>query len=196
MVRKKREEKEEVDLETTQLKEASLAAKVSNGKPGKVKSSTPVGTRPKKKNGSSSVKVDSDAETEDDDHTEEWSEEPTIENPLDILQNPTIALEMSEDPVRLYLKEIGQINLLDADSEFRLAARIEADRIVETLYNQVEATGEENKCQTIFLAVIQEVVSSWVALRSDFLRPGEKGSTGYSSDPVGSTIVTPTMAFR
>ena len=37
-------------------------------------------------------------------------------------------LRLSEDPVRLYLKEIGQIHLLDADSEFRLAARIEAER--------------------------------------------------------------------
>lgn len=176
MVRKKREEKEEVDLEKTQLKEASVAAKVSNGKPGKTKASTKAGTRPKKKNGGNSDQVDSesDSDSEDDDHTEDWSEEPTIENPLDILQNPTIALEMSEDPVRLYLKEIGQINLLDADSEFRLAARIEADRIVETLYSQVEAAGEENKCQTIFLAVIQEVVTSWVALRSGFLNQGKK----------------------
>ncbi len=58
---------------------------------------------------------------------EEWSEVP-IEDPLEILEDPIIALELSEDPVRLYLKEIGQIHLLDADSEFRLAARIEAER--------------------------------------------------------------------
>ncbi len=42
-------------------------------------------------------------------------------------------VELSEDPVRLYLKEIGQIHLLDADSEFRLAARIEAMRFVNAL---------------------------------------------------------------
>jgi RNA polymerase primary sigma factor len=44
-----------------------------------------------------------------------------------------ISVELSEDPVRLYLKEIGQIHLLDADSEFRLAARIEALRFVTVL---------------------------------------------------------------
>ncbi len=37
-------------------------------------------------------------------------------------------LEYSEDPVRLYLKEIGQIDLLDATNEFHLSTRIEADR--------------------------------------------------------------------
>lgn len=67
---------------------------------------------------------------------EEWIEgEIPMEDPLEILEDPSLAVELSEDPVRLYLKEIGQINLLDADSEFRLAARIEADRLIETLKN-------------------------------------------------------------
>jgi len=55
---------------------------------------------------------------------EDWADL-ALEDPLEAL-TPSIAnIELSEDPVRLYLKEIGQINLLDADSEFRLAARIE-----------------------------------------------------------------------
>ena len=56
---------------------------------------------------------------------EDWADL-NLEEPLDLLENSVVAIELSEDPVRLYLKEIGQINLLDADSEFRLAARIEA----------------------------------------------------------------------
>ena len=67
---------------------------------------------------------------------DEWTEI-ALEDPLEILEDPTIALELSEDPVRLYLKEIGQIRLLDADSEFRLAARIEAERLVISLQKLV-----------------------------------------------------------
>ena len=47
--------------------------------------------------------------------SEEWAELAT-EDTLEILEDPAIAVELSEDPVRLYLREIGQIHLLDADS--------------------------------------------------------------------------------
>lgn len=70
---------------------------------------------------------------------EDWNDtEITIEDPLEILEDPSLAIELSEDPVRLYLKEIGQINLLDADSEFRLAARIEAERELDNFKSQVD----------------------------------------------------------
>ena len=69
---------------------------------------------------------------------EDWGEI-NLEEPLDLLDSSVVALELSEDPVRLYLKEIGQINLLDADSEFRLAARIEALRLLEALQKHVPA---------------------------------------------------------
>ncbi len=49
------------------------------------------------------------------------------------LKNPEVAAELSEDPVRLYLREIGEVKLLDSDSEFRLATIIEANRFVITL---------------------------------------------------------------
>ena len=54
------------------------------------------------------------------------------EEPID-LKNPEVAAELSEDPVRLYLREIGEVKLLDSDSEFRLATMIEANRLVITL---------------------------------------------------------------
>jgi RNA polymerase primary sigma factor len=41
-----------------------------------------------------------------------------------------LAAELSEDPVRLYLREIGQVKLLDAAREFRLAAMIEGRRVI------------------------------------------------------------------
>lgn len=50
---------------------------------------------------------------------EELLEEDTIP-----IKNPEVAAELSEDPVRLYLRNIGQFKLLDSDSEFRLATMI------------------------------------------------------------------------
>src|SRR5690348_567032 len=49
------------------------------------------------------------------------------------IRDHSIAAELAEDPVRLYLREIGQVKLLNADSEFRLATVIEANRLVTTL---------------------------------------------------------------
>ncbi len=63
----------------------------------------------------------------------EWGDIVT-EDTLEILSNPVIAIELAEDPVRLYLKEIGQIHLLDVGSEFRLATCMEAQRHLESLW--------------------------------------------------------------
>jgi RNA polymerase primary sigma factor len=49
------------------------------------------------------------------------------------LITPPVPTELGEDPVRLYLKEIGEIELLGTDHEFWLAARIEAARRVDIL---------------------------------------------------------------
>jgi RNA polymerase primary sigma factor len=42
---------------------------------------------------------------------------PGLEDPLEINHFDLVA-ELSEDPVRLYLREIGQVKLLDAAREF------------------------------------------------------------------------------
>ncbi len=106
---------------------------------------------------------------------EDWSEtEIQVEDPLEILEDPSMAVELSEDPVRLYLKEIGQINLLDAESEFRLAARIEAARYVNTLKKHLDAKhkgGDRNV--TLFMAVVEDLFTSWERLRQDAQRLGQ-----------------------
>jgi RNA polymerase primary sigma factor len=52
-----------------------------------------------------------------------------VEDPFE-LNRVELAAELSEDPVRLYLREIGQVKLLDAAREFRLAAMIEGRRVI------------------------------------------------------------------
>jgi len=100
---------------------------------------------------------------------EEWTEnEIPMEDPLEILEDPTLAVELSEDPVRLYLKEIGQINLLDAESEFRLAARIEAERLVETLKKHLDPRlkGSQSN-EALFISVFENLKTGWERLKQD-----------------------------
>jgi len=103
----------------------------------------------------------------------EWGEV-IAEDPLEILEDPTVALELSEDPVRLYLKEIGQIHLLDADSEFRLAARIEAKVRVDTLVNHaIPVRAAEGRYRSIFSSIVNDMLTSWERLQEDAQRIGK-----------------------
>jgi len=111
---------------------------------------------------------------------EEWGDLAAVE-PLEILEDPTFAVELSEDPVRLYLKEIGQIHLLDADSEFRLAARIEAQRRVEFLQNQFSLLPvTRESMQPLYLAMSEELTTTWGRLKEDAVRLGfERPDVGF-----------------
>ena len=77
-----------------------------------------------------------------------------------------LAAEMAEDPVRLYLREIGQVNLLDADSEFRLATLIEAARLIGTLRRLKQRKGLTIE-SSIYHALITEMSTSWDRLIED-----------------------------
>jgi len=95
----------------------------------------------------------------------EWNEL-VSEDPLEILEDPSIALELSEDPVRLYLKEIGQIHLLDADSEFRLAARIEAVVRVDKARHDIKLAKEaDGYYKELYGNLLNDMVENWVGLQ-------------------------------
>jgi RNA polymerase primary sigma factor len=104
---------------------------------------------------------------------DDWTEVP-IEDPLEILEDPSIALELSEDPVRLYLKEIGQIHLLDADSEFRLAARIEAERRID-LWSKHLPRDDRHWAHTLYQAIAQDLVTAWERMQEDAVRLNQNG---------------------
>ncbi len=97
---------------------------------------------------------------------EELNEE--AEETID-LSDPALAEELSEDPVRLYLREIGQVKLLDADSEFRLAAMIEAHRLIENLSRRIDRRGIDH-ATSVYRAVLDEMITSWKRLEEDTLR--------------------------
>ena len=101
------------------------------------------------------------------------------EEPLDLLKDPTLIMELSEDPVRLYLREIGEIELLGVDKEFWLATRIEAARRIEALgkAHPLARKGAAVRSRTvvrkgIYQALFDELLTAWKRLMEDTRRLG------------------------
>ncbi len=170
----------------TPTKKTTDPAKTTKSSSAKPKTSAKPATAKKAGKRTSGIKIPLGNESLDDDllakqepdesslaqAREEWGEI-VAEDPLEILEDPSIALELSEDPVRLYLKEIGQIHLLDADSEFRLAARIEALVRVDTLANHSQpGIGAVGHSHALFVGIIEDLVTSWTRLQEDVARIG------------------------
>ena len=83
------------------------------------------------------------------------------------LRSAELAAELSEDPVRLYLREIGQVRLLDADSEFRLATMSESRRLILALSRRKGGLENDPLEQVIYHCVLGEMVTAWVRLVED-----------------------------
>ena len=79
---------------------------------------------------------------------------------FDLKKSPRLAAELSEDPVRLYLREIGQVRLLDVDSEFRLATLIEAERLIDA-FSRRPVKGKVSAACGIYRFVMNELLISW-----------------------------------
>jgi len=123
-----------------------------------------------RKNSTKSKKYDLDNDIENQDDNEN-RQDVVIEDPLEILEDPTIAIELSEDPVRLYLKEIGQINLLGADSEFRLATQIEAKRLIERTGKYTNpAFGEDGHYKSLYIDLMNDTRKAWKRFLEDISR--------------------------
>src|SRR5262245_35794020 len=107
-------------------------------------------------------------EVGDPDITALVQEENLEEDVLD-LENPQFMAELSEDPVRLYLREIGEVKLLDSDREFRLATIIEANRLVNALRRHPLRKGLSVACG-IYHALVTEMLTSYERLLEDTKR--------------------------
>ena len=128
------------------------------------------------------IRAGSDLFSEDMMAVEEPDEQSLSQNLADIgdiltaditedLDTTSITVELSEDPVRLYLKEIGQIHLLDADSEYRLAARIEAMRFVTALQEKCATEPKTDQPYAyLFGLIYDELVTYYKRLDEDAQR--------------------------
>ena len=89
------------------------------------------------------------------------------------LFTPELEAELGVDTVRLYLREIGEIELLSVDHEFWLATRIEAARRVEVL-NRGHPLARRGKhySTSVYRALYDELVVGWKRLAEDTRRLG------------------------
>ena len=113
--------------------------------------------------------VEEIVEPDDESLAQQEEEAESEEEILDLKKTPQLAAELSEDPVRLYLREIGQVKLLDSDSEFRLATLIESDRLIAAFLRRPQRPGVTVSCG-IYRAVVNEFLTSWERLADDAKR--------------------------
>ncbi len=85
---------------------------------------------------------------------------------LESLPSHELVSDLSEDPVRLYLREIGEVKLLDSDSEFRLATLSEADRHIITL-RKLKQRKNVSQASSIYHSLLLEMLTSWERLIED-----------------------------
>jgi RNA polymerase primary sigma factor len=92
----------------------------------------------------------------------------------DIFSDPNILAELGDDPVRLYLKEIGEIDLLETDHEFWLAAQIESARRVDALARTHPLVAKGDSIyRSIYLALFEELNIAWKRFVEDSRRWGD-----------------------
>ncbi len=101
------------------------------------------------------------------------------DEPLSVLGKTGLIVELSEDPVRLYLKEIGEIDLLDTDREFWLSTQLEAARRIELLSRghpiarrKTDGRQRRSIAPSIYQALFVELKTAWRRVLEDTQRLG------------------------
>jgi RNA polymerase primary sigma factor len=98
---------------------------------------------------------------EDVAHEEEpTADELELEEPL-IAPQEDYEPELGDDPVRLYLHEIGQFQLLKASDEKIIARRIEIGRRISEIERKLQNQDQRTAASQIYLEIIRELGQSW-----------------------------------
>ncbi|HLC05737.1 MAG TPA: RNA polymerase sigma factor RpoD [Anaerolineales bacterium] len=107
--------------------------------------------------------------------------EPDFEEAYDLSQDAAeddtgpeevpLTVEVTNDPVRLYLKEIGRVELLGSDHELLLAIRMQAPRRLEMLRSGRAARPEaEEQAVAVHSAILDDMRTAWKRVVEDARR--------------------------
>jgi RNA polymerase primary sigma factor len=89
----------------------------------------------------------------------------------EILVARRMLTELGDDPVRIYLKDIGEIDLLDVNLEFWLSARMSAIRRLDVISRQHPiAQKAVSSGISIYRALIAEMATAWERVNEDTKR--------------------------
>lgn len=105
---------------------------------------------------------------------------PKQKGAVDLQQDSRIKAEIGDDPVRLYLQEIGSIALLTPDQELWLATRLEAERRLDILSRQhplarrsePRTSAERAAPRRIYRVLYEDLTTNWSRLVEDTQRLG------------------------
>ena len=90
------------------------------------------------------------------------------------LEEVSASVEMSDDPVRLYLKEIGRVDLLSPDQEMWLAVRMDAIRRRDQLKTgRAERRRMSATLQAVYLEQYDDMRTAWKRVCEDADRLGQ-----------------------
>ena len=84
-------------------------------------------------------------------------------------KQPEIMAGLSDDPVRLYLREIGQVKVLSSDEEFSISTIIEAMRLVDMFRHHPVGKGVSS-AMGIYHGLLTELLTSWKRFGQDAKR--------------------------
>ncbi|WP_251421463.1 RNA polymerase sigma factor RpoD [Veillonella agrestimuris] len=122
------------------------------------------------------VVADIDREHDDIDSDEESDEEAEKNIDIDLSVDASINID---DPVRMYLKEIGRVPLLSADEEIILAKQIEAGAKEDATYKEIQLSKKaKKKLVDANLRLVVSIAKRYVGRGMLFLDLIQEGNLG------------------
>ena len=125
-------------------------------------------------------------DVEDDDKDDAIEPDDDVDNDRDAASEKNISIDLSvdasvniDDPVRMYLKEIGRVPLLSADEEIVLAKQIEAGAEEDATYKEIQLSKKaKNKLVDANLRLVVSIAKRYVGRGMLFLDLIQEGNLG------------------